>query len=125
MFWVNVPFGVFGTIWAYAKLRDTGVRIKAKLDWWGNITFGVGLVLILIGITYGIQPHGGHSMGWTSPWVLAELIVRRIARRLFCVIETRVAEPMFNLSCSGSGPSPWATSPACSRRSAAAACSSC
>jgi MFS family permease len=97
IFWINVPFGVFGTIWAYTKLRDTGVRIKAKLDWSGNITFGVGLVLILIGITYGIQPHAGHSMGWTSPWVLAELIVGALLVALFCVIETRVVDPMFNL----------------------------
>ena len=70
VFWVNVPVGVFGTIWAYVKLHDTGVRRKARMDWWGNITFALGLISILVGITYGIQPYGGHTMGWTSPLVL-------------------------------------------------------
>ena len=74
VFWVNVPFGVFGTIWAYAKLRELGVQRRARIDWWGNLTFAAGLIMILIGITYGLQPSGGHSMGWTSPWVLFELI---------------------------------------------------
>ena len=97
IFWINVPFGLFGTIWAYAKLRDTGVRIKAKLDWAGNLTFGVGLVLILVGITYGIQPYGGSTMGWTSPWVLGELIIGVALLALFCLIESRVEDPMFHL----------------------------
>ena len=67
IFWVNVPVGVFGTVWAYLKLQEVGVRRQARIDWWGNITFALGLILVLVGITYGIQPYGGHSMGWTSP----------------------------------------------------------
>ena len=67
IFWVNVPVGVFGTVWAYLKLKEVGVRREARMDWWGNITFAVGLILVLVGITYGIQPYGGHSMGWTEP----------------------------------------------------------
>ena len=67
VFWVNVPVGVFGTIWAYRKLRDNGERHRGRIDWWGNITFAVGLGAVLIAITYGIQPYGGHTMGWTNP----------------------------------------------------------
>ena len=53
---------------------------------------------MMVGITYGIQPYGGHTMGWTSPFVLAMLGRRRSALlAVFCVIETRVAEPMFHL----------------------------
>jgi MFS family permease len=70
IFLVSVPFGVFGTVWAYLKLRDTGVRRKAQMDWWGNITFAVGLIAVLVGITYGIQPYGGSTMGWSNPMVL-------------------------------------------------------
>ena len=70
VFLVSVPFGVMGTIWSYLKLRELGVRKPAKLDWWGNVTFAVGLIAVLVGITYGIQPYGGHVMGWTSPVVL-------------------------------------------------------
>ena len=78
-----MPFGLFGTVWAYLKLKDTGKRQKAKLDWWGNITFAVGLIAVLVGITYGIQPYGGHTMGWTNPYVLDRDHRRhRRARRL-------------------------------------------
>src|SRR6202012_1471944 len=74
VFLVSVPFGVFGTVWAYLKLVDNGRRVKATIDWWGNLTFAVGLVSLLTGIVYGIQPYGGHSMGWTNPGVLAAVI---------------------------------------------------
>ncbi|HEY0520544.1 MAG TPA: MFS transporter [Ilumatobacteraceae bacterium] len=97
VFWVNVPFGIFGTAWAYLKLRETGMRRRAKLDIAGNVTFAAGMVSILIGITYGLQPHGGHDMGWTGPWVLAELIGGLVLLVAFWVIENNVAEPMFNL----------------------------
>ena len=74
VFWVNVPVGIFGTVWAYLKLRDNGERHRARIDWWGNITFAVGLSAVLIAVTYGIQPYGGHAMGWTNPWVLVGLV---------------------------------------------------
>jgi len=96
-FLVSVPFGVFGTIWAYLKLKDTSERHHAKMDWWGNLTFAVGLIAVLVGITYGIQPYGGHTMGWTSPMVLSCLIGGAAVLVVFCVIETKVANPLFNL----------------------------
>ncbi|MBV8084109.1 MAG: MFS transporter, partial [Chloroflexi bacterium] len=98
VFWVNVPFGLFGTVWAYLKLRDTGQRLAARIDWWGNVTFGVGLVMVLIGITYGIQPYGGHTMGWTSPLVLFCLLGGIGLLGLFVWIEHRVEDPMFDLA---------------------------
>ena len=55
-------------------MRDTGERRPARIDWWGNLTFALGLVGVMIGITYGIQPYGGHTMGWTNPYVLAAII---------------------------------------------------
>ena len=98
VFWINLPVGVFGTLWAYLKLRDNGVRRRAKIDWWGNITFALGLGSVLVGITYGIQPYGNSSMGWESPVVLGEIIGGLAVLLIFLVIETRVAEPMFRLS---------------------------
>jgi MFS family permease len=97
VFWVNVPVGVFGTVWAYHKLRETGERHPARIDWWGNVTFAVGLGAVLIAITYGIQPYGGHTMGWSNPWVLAALIGGLLLLGVFVAIERRVAEPMFQL----------------------------
>ncbi|HEX3976623.1 MAG TPA: MFS transporter [Solirubrobacteraceae bacterium] len=97
VFWVNVPVGVFGTVWAYYKLRETAERHPASIDWWGNVTFAVGLGAVLIAITYGIQPYGGHTMGWTNPWVLSGLIGGTALLAVFVAIERRVAEPMFQL----------------------------
>lgn len=97
VFVVSVPIGLFATVWAYLKLHDTGVRRKARMDWWGNLTFAIGLIAVLVGITYGIQPYAGHSMGWTNPWVLAALIGGAIVLAIFCVIETKVPEPMFHI----------------------------
>ncbi len=97
IFWVNVPIGLFGTVWAYRSLHETGIRKKARIDWWGNVTFGVGLTALLAGITYGIQPYGGHTMGWTNPWVIAGLVGGVVLLAVFCVVEMRVPEPMFPL----------------------------
>ena len=98
IFWVNIPLGVLGTVWAYRSLHDTGVRRHARIDWWGNATFAVGLTAVLAAITYGIQPYGGHTMGWTSPWVLTGLIGGAAVLVAFGIIETKVAEPMFPLA---------------------------
>ncbi|MGA7207067.1 MAG: MFS transporter, partial [Specibacter sp.] len=98
VFLVSVPVGVFGTVWAYLRLHDTGIRVPARPDWWGNLTFAVGLVAVLVGITYGIQPFGGHTMGWSNPWVLGALIGGTLMLVVFCIVETRVAEPMFHLA---------------------------
>ena len=78
----------------------------------------------MIGITYGIQPYGGHDMGWTSPFVLTMLFGGLALLVVFCVVERHVDEPMFHLSCSASGRSRPATWPRCWRRWAAAGCSS-
>ena len=97
VFWVNVPIGILGTVWAYRSLHDTGQRRKARIDWWGNVTFAIGLTALLAAITYGIQPYGGHTQGWTNPWVLTGLIGGAAMLAIFAFVETRVAEPMFPL----------------------------
>ncbi|WP_236654640.1 MFS transporter [Streptacidiphilus anmyonensis] len=98
VFLVSVPVGVFGSIWAYLKLKDTGHRQPAAIDWWGNLTFAAGLITLLVGITYGIQPYHGATTGWGNPWVLTAMGVGVVLLVVFCVIESKVAEPLFDLS---------------------------
>jgi MFS family permease len=98
VFWVNVPVGVFGTLWAYRKLREVGERHSGRIDWWGNATFTVGLSAILIGITVGIQPYHGHAMGWTNPAVLGMIIGGVALLAAFVVIERASTDPMFQLA---------------------------
>jgi len=97
VFLVSVPIGVVATFWAYHSLRELSERRPARIDWWGNATFAIGLVGVMVGITYGIQPYGGHTMGWTSPLVLASLLGGLALLGVFCLIELRVEEPMFHL----------------------------
>ncbi|HEY4346828.1 MAG TPA: MFS transporter [Gaiellaceae bacterium] len=98
VFLVSVPVGVVATVWSYHSLRELGIRRPARIDWWGNLTFALGLIGVMVGITYGIQPYGGHTMGWTSPFVLATGLGGLAVLAVFCVIELRVAEPMFDLA---------------------------
>ncbi|MEV5967526.1 MFS transporter [Kribbella sp. NPDC051952] len=98
VFFISVPFGLIGTFWSYKSLRETSARTPADIDWAGNALFALGLTAILAGITYAIQPYAGHDMGWTNPWVLAGLIGGAVLLLVFCVVESRVEAPMFNLS---------------------------
>jgi MFS family permease len=97
VFWVSVPFGLLGTVWSYKSLHELGTRKTGRLDVPGNLTFAVGLSVLLIAITYGIQPYGGHTTGWLNPWVLGGLIGGAVLLVAFCVIESKVADPMFDL----------------------------
>ncbi|HKD89935.1 MAG TPA: MFS transporter [Streptosporangiaceae bacterium] len=98
VFWVNVPIGVWGTIWAYRSLREIAATKKARVDWVGNVLFAVGATSLLAAITYGIQPYGGHTTGWTSPLVLTGLIGGAVILVIFGIAETKIADPMFQMS---------------------------
>jgi EmrB/QacA subfamily drug resistance transporter len=98
IFLVNVPIGLFGTVWAYRNLRETAtIRSNQKIDWAGNITFALGLTSLLLGVTYGIEPYGSSPMGWTSPLVLTALALGVFLMGLFIFIELHVEDPMFRL----------------------------
>jgi MFS family permease len=97
VFLVSVPFGIAGTIWSYRSLREIGVRTREPIDWLGNLTFAAGLVLVMVGITYGIRPYGNHVMGWESPFVDACLAAGALLLALFAFVEVRSRSPMFRL----------------------------
>ncbi|TRW82878.1 MFS transporter [Mycolicibacterium sp. 018/SC-01/001] len=97
IFWVGVPIGILGTIWSIRSLKELGVRTPGKLDWAGTLTFGIGLTVLLIGITYGIQPYGDSTTGWTSPAVLGAIGVGLALLVAFCFVELRVKQPMVDI----------------------------
>ncbi|MDP9848291.1 MFS transporter [Streptosporangium lutulentum] len=98
IFWFSAVIGLVGTWWAYRNLRETAARRHdLSIDWWGNLTFAVGLTAMLAAITYGIQPYGGHVEGWSNPMVIAGLVGGAVLLGVFCFLETRVRHPMFHL----------------------------
>jgi MFS family permease len=98
VFWINVPIGVFGTIWAYKSLKEIAHTRKARIDWAGNVTFALGAGVLLAAITYGIQPYGGSATGWGNPMVISGIVGGIALLIAFCVVETKVADPMFQLA---------------------------
>jgi MFS family permease len=98
VFLVSVPVGVVGTVWSYWKLKEQHVvKKKQKIDVWGNVCFGGGLTLILLGITYGLTPYGDSPMGWGNPWVIASFAVGAALMIVFPFIERKVEDPMFRI----------------------------
>ncbi len=98
VFLISVPVGLFGTVWAYFKLHELSTPRRTRVDWPGNITFALGLILIMVSVTYGIRPYGQSSTGWTSPRVIALLAGGIASLIAFVLIERRARDPMFKLS---------------------------
>ncbi len=98
VFWINLPFGLFGTIWAYKSLREIASTRKARIDWLGNLTFAAGAGVLLTAITFGIRPYHSDPTGWANPMVFGGLILGIALLGLFCFIESKVKDPMFRLS---------------------------
>src|SRR5579859_4436795 len=98
VFIVSVPVGIVGTIWAYMMLRETAtIRQHQMIDWAGNVTFALGLTILLLGITYGIEPYGGAPMGWGNPLVIGAIVLGIVLLSSFIWIELHVSDPMFRL----------------------------
>jgi EmrB/QacA subfamily drug resistance transporter len=92
IFWVNIPIGIFATIWSYAKLKELGTIRKEKIDWVGNVTFAAGLFLILLGVTFG-------AFKIISLFEIVLFIIGGFSLLIFFVfIEKKVPRPMFDLS---------------------------
>jgi MFS family permease len=97
VFLISVPVGLFGTVWAYLKLLELSTPHRSRVDWPGNVTFALGLVLVMVSVTYGIRPYGVHPTGWTSPRVLLLLSLGLLSLLVFLFVERRAQEPMFRL----------------------------
>lgn len=98
IFLISVPVGLVGTVWGYRSLREQGERHPSPIDWVGNVTFALAMVVLLVGLTDGIEPYRGHAMGWTNPVVGVCVGLGLTLFAAFVLIERRVDEPMLRLS---------------------------
>jgi MFS family permease len=97
VFLISVPIGLFGTVWAYLKLEERSQPRRRPIDWGGNVSFALGLILLMVAVTYGIRPYGTHTTGWSSPRVIVLLSSAALSLAAFVIIERRVEDPMFRL----------------------------
>src|SRR4029079_3413575 len=98
VFLISVPVGLFGTVWAYMKLEERSTPKRAPIDWWGNLTFALGLILLMGSVTYGLRPYGDSALGWGSPRVIALLAAAAICLVAFVFVERRATNTMFELA---------------------------
>ena len=91
IFYVNIPIGIFATLWSHYKLHEMGtLKTGTKVDLPGNITLVAGLAPLLLGATLLVLSF--------SIINVVLIIVGICFLILFVIIETRVAQPMFDFS---------------------------
>jgi EmrB/QacA subfamily drug resistance transporter len=62
MFLINIPIGIFGTIWGYLRLKEIGVKpVGERFDYAGSILYCIGLATILLALTIG-DPTSGRNI---------------------------------------------------------------
>ena len=93
IFWVNIPIGIFASLWSHFKLRELATIEKGqRIDLTGNFTFAGGLALILVAITV-------YSLGSLSGlYALLMILVGVTLIVFFVIVEIRSRYPMFNMS---------------------------
>ncbi len=92
VFLINVPLGIFGSIWGIKRLREpVALPGRQKFDWIGSLTFTLGLGAVLMALSMIAFP----SWGWTIIYVL--FVVGPILLIAFVITELRTAQPMLNV----------------------------
>ncbi len=87
IFLINVPIGIFGTLWAYRTLRETKVTgTKGSFDIPAAIAFTAGLFALLLGVTWGL------IYSWHDPVTLTSLAISPLLFIAFVVWETKYSK---------------------------------
>jgi len=93
VFYINVPVAIAVLLITSRHVPETkDPNSKGRVDKLG----AASAVVFLASLTYGLLEAS--SRGWTSPVVLAGLVVAAVTGPLFIVVERRVKDPMLPLS---------------------------
>lgn len=91
IFYINVPIGILGSLWAYRALHEISqLKRGQQFDAVGAGTFSLGLVALLIALTLGIQYK------WTSPPMLTLFGMFAVMAVAFYLWERRAANPVLD-----------------------------
>ncbi len=91
IFYINLPVGIAGILFAVTVLREHTEEAAGSFDLPGFIFSGAGLVLVLYALSHA------PSHGWGSPSVVATAAIGLVCFATMVVVELRVAEPMLDL----------------------------
>jgi len=65
LFYINIPIGIFGTVWAHYRLKESSTKDAYRgMDWLGFFTFASGLGLVLLAITFLGYGLSGYEVGF-------------------------------------------------------------
>jgi EmrB/QacA subfamily drug resistance transporter len=93
VFLVNVPIGLFGTIWGMRRLREPVTLPGSQtFDWAGSLSFTIGMGCLLLGVSLLAFPMLPLLV------VYALLAVGVVSLGAFFLVETHVRQPMLDLS---------------------------
>jgi EmrB/QacA subfamily drug resistance transporter len=93
IFLINVPIGIFATLWAYRTLRESKAQEKAKgsFDIPAAVAFTAGLLGVLLGVTWGL------IYSWLDLVTLASFCISPVFFLFFVLWETRYSkDPIVN-----------------------------
>jgi len=92
IFYLNLPIGIIGTLWAAFKLKETySCDEKQKFDCLGTLTFTVSMLSLLIALTIG------SFAGWANVKVAVLFAVAAVTMAAFVNIEVKVEQPMLDM----------------------------
>ncbi|WP_066797234.1 MFS transporter [Caldivirga sp. MU80] len=99
VFLVNTPIGIASTAWAYVTVYrlPLGLR-RVRVDYLGASMLAASLVLLLLGITFGMLPSGNSMMSWGSPMVLGLIGGGLLLMALLIPVEMRTGEPILKIN---------------------------
>jgi MFS family permease len=92
LFYINVPIGIFGTVWALKRLKDPGRPERtAPMDWAGFAVFTVFISLLLLALTYA-------AYGMADAWFVAVLsMASAVLLVVFVRLEVHKEHPLLDL----------------------------
>jgi EmrB/QacA subfamily drug resistance transporter len=65
LFYINIPIGIFGTVWAHYRLKEISTKDTYRgMDWVGFFAFSIGLGLLLLSATYLSFGLSGYGYGF-------------------------------------------------------------
>jgi EmrB/QacA subfamily drug resistance transporter len=90
IFYVNVPLGIIGVILSLLLLKERKQRAVGRFDPAGALLLAVGLIALTLGLSFG------QEWGWSSPGLIATLVISVVAFVLLVVVEGRVSDPVID-----------------------------